>query len=133
MTLATTRHRHATALAAAGEHRPRGLHVIADLHGVDAGRAANAAGLATLARDCATAAGAVVLSVEVHGFGQGAGVAGVALLAESHLSFHTWPEHGFAALDAFMCGSCDPELAVRRFAQALGARRLELRTLQRGI
>lgn len=113
-------------------HAPRGLHVLADLHGVDAGRASDPAYLATLARECAELAGARVLEVAVHGFGTGAGVAGVALLAESHLSFHTWPEHGFAALDAFMCGDCNPERALRRFARGLAAQRLELRHLQRG-
>jgi S-adenosylmethionine decarboxylase len=53
-----------------------------------------------------------VLSVELHGFGEGAGLTGVALLAESHISIHTWPETGYAALDIFMCGRCDPHQAV---------------------
>lgn len=117
---------------AASAYLPSGLHVIADLRGIDPRKAADAAWLAAIARRCAESAGARVLSVEVHGFGPGQGIAGVALLAESHLSFHTWPEHGFAALDAFMCGRCDPEAALRQFAQALDARELTLRRLQRG-
>ena len=42
------------------------------------------------------------------GFGPGLGVTGVVLLAESHISIHTWPENGFAAADIFMCGAAQP-------------------------
>lgn len=49
-------------------------------------------------------AGATVLDVHVHEFGEGFGNTGVALLAESHISVHTWPENGYAAFDIFMCG-----------------------------
>ena len=56
--------------------------------------------------------GATLLHIHLHRFGEGAGVSGVAVLAESHISVHTWPERGFAAFDIFMCGSCDPEKAV---------------------
>jgi len=60
-------------------------------------------------RDAMTAAvkasGATLLKIDLHHFGDGKGITGVALLAESHLSIHTWPEHGYAALDIFMCGA----------------------------
>ncbi|NMN05456.1 MULTISPECIES: adenosylmethionine decarboxylase [unclassified Novosphingobium] len=56
-------------------------------------------------RQAALAAGAKVLSVHVHAFGEGMGVTGVALLAESHISIHTWPETGEAAVDLFVCGN----------------------------
>lgn len=59
-------------------------------------------------RDAASACGATVLGVNLHSFGDGAGVTGVAILAESHISIHTWPEIDYAALDVFMCGACDP-------------------------
>ncbi|WP_299936783.1 adenosylmethionine decarboxylase [uncultured Pelagimonas sp.] len=64
----------------------------------------------------ARVARAVVLDINLHDFGDRAGFTGVALLAESHISIHTWPEHGFAAIDIFMCGDCDPaaSLAVLR-------------------
>ena len=57
------------------------------------------------------AARATILHVHTHYFGKGQGVSGVAVLAESHISIHTWPERNFAALDIFMCGQTDPELS----------------------
>jgi S-adenosylmethionine decarboxylase proenzyme len=61
-------------------------------------------------RSAAVVCGATVIDVHLHSFGAGQGVTGVAILAESHISIHTWPETGFAALDIFrlrsmQCGS----------------------------
>ena len=53
-------------------------------------------------------AGATGLHGHFHSFGPGQGVSGVLVLAESHISIHTWPDRGFAAIDIFMCGKCDP-------------------------
>ena len=53
-------------------------------------------------------AGATVLHGHFHSFGPGQGISGVLVLAESHISIHTWPDRGFAAIDVFMCGKCDP-------------------------
>jgi S-adenosylmethionine decarboxylase len=53
-------------------------------------------------------AGATVLHGHFHSFGPGQGVSGILVLAESHISIHTWPDRGFAAIDIFMCGKCDP-------------------------
>jgi S-adenosylmethionine decarboxylase len=70
--------------------------------------------------ECARACGATLLKTDIHHFGESEGVTGVAMLAESHISIHSWPEHGYAAFDVFVCGSLDPHLAVdaliRRFA-----------------
>ena len=64
-------------------------------------------------KSAAEAAGAVVLDTKVHRFPNSHGVTGIAVLAESHISIHTWPEHGYIALDIFMCGDSDPHLALR--------------------
>ena len=73
-------------------------------------------------RDAAEAADATVLHIHVHEFGGEGGVSGVAVLAESHISVHTWPELEYAAFDVFMCGNCRPEIALSvledRFAPA---------------
>ncbi len=50
---------------------------------------------------------ATILGELFHAF-PGGGVTGVVVLAESHISIHTWPETGYAAIDIFTCGSCDP-------------------------
>ena len=59
-------------------------------------------------RDAAEAADATILHSHFHHFGPNGGVSGVLVLAESHISIHTWPERDFAAVDIFMCGACDP-------------------------
>lgn len=64
-------------------------------------------------RSAAAACGATVIEMHLHSFGSGQGITGVAILAESHISIHTWPETGFAALDIFVCGPCDVDLAVQ--------------------
>jgi len=56
--------------------------------------------------------GATVLCSEFRSFGEGFGFTGVVVLAESHATIHTWPEHGMACLDIFTCGAVDPEDAV---------------------
>ena len=62
------------------------------------------------------------------------GVTALALLAESHISIHTWPEHGYAAIDVFTCGThTRPEAACRMLARTLGARQSHLRRLPRGV
>ena len=55
---------------------------------------------------------ATLLHIHLHAFAENGGVSGVAVLAESHISIHTWPEIGYAAFDVFMCGQCDPHAAV---------------------
>lgn len=100
--------------------RPIGRHLIADLRGVAADLLADPEAIRKLLVDAATASGATVLTSNMHHFGPGQGVTGVVLLAESHMSIHTWPEHGYAALDIFVCGECEPRRALERVLEAFG-------------
>lgn len=85
----------------------------------------------TALRDAAAAAGATLLDIRLHQFAP-QGVTGVALLAESHITVHTWPELGFAAFDAFMCGDADPWAVVDVLAKAFETTDIDVRPLPRG-
>ncbi|MBY0275516.1 polyamine aminopropyltransferase [Candidatus Binatia bacterium] len=76
-------------------------------------------------------AGATLLQARVHRFPSG-GVTGFALLAESHIAIHTWPEHAYASVDLFTCGACDTHAAAREVARRLRARRVHAVASTRG-
>jgi S-adenosylmethionine decarboxylase len=110
-----------------------GSHVLADLGGIAVELLRDATALETILVHAAGAAGARVLSAHFHQFGGEQGVTGVVLLAESHITLHTWPEHRFAALDIFMCGNARPEDAVERIARDLQAEVKNVRVCERGF
>jgi S-adenosylmethionine decarboxylase len=108
-----------------------GTHLLADLTGCrgldDVARVERAL------REAVAAATATLLDVRLHHFGPGQGVTGVALLAESHISIHTWPEHGYAAVDIFLCGdSHDLDAALAALSTRLEASGCEQRRVARG-
>jgi len=96
-----------------------GQHLLADLSGVSPQLLRDSGALEALLSAAARAAGATVLGCHFHHFGSGGGVTGVVLLAESHMSLHTWPEAGFAAADIFICGHADPRAAIEVLLAAL--------------
>lgn len=61
------------------------------------------------------------------------GVSGVVVVEESHLSIHTWPEHGYAAVDFFTCGECVPEKAHQVLLTGLEAQTAEVMHVTRGL
>jgi len=111
---------------------PSGIHLLADFHGVDAGRLVSCEAIDALLRAAAIEAGARILHSHFHSFGDEQGVTGVLLLAESHISIHTWPETGFAAADIFMCGQAQPERALRVIELALQPQSRVLQRIERG-
>lgn len=81
----------------------------------------------------AEAARATILGEHFHKFSP-AGVSGMLFLAESHLSLHTWPECGYAAMDIYTCGQhAAPHNAIRVLAEALEAQHVEIVEMQRGV
>ncbi len=109
-----------------------GRHVLADLHGC-AARLDDAVPIEVALRQAADAAGATVLDIKLHAFGEGQGITGVALLAESHISIHSWPEHDYAALDFFLCGGKhDIDAALAVFIKALQPERVRANAVERG-
>ncbi|MEQ9144020.1 MAG: adenosylmethionine decarboxylase [Parvibaculaceae bacterium] len=107
-----------------------GTHLIVDL--VNASRLDDIAHIDLTLRECVEVAGATLLHIHLHHFTPNGGVSGVAVLAESHISIHTWPEVGYAALDVFMCGDARPELALDVLRSAFGPEELRVDELRRG-
>lgn len=84
-------------------------------------------------RESAEIAGATILHCHLHHFTPNGGISGVLVLAESHISIHTWPERGFAALDIFMCGACDPYKAIAVLKGAFKPSNIFLGEQKRGM
>lgn len=112
----------------------RGLatHVLVEFYDCDLERLDDAELLAEALLEAARLCGATILDHRFHRFSPH-GVSGVVLVAESHLALHTWPEHGYAAVDIF---SCAPELdfdaGVVHLERTLGARSVERVAIPRG-
>jgi S-adenosylmethionine decarboxylase len=110
---------------------PLSLHLIVEFYGAQ--NLTGAAEMEQALRAASTAAGATVLASNLHDFGEGHGVTGVVLLAESHISVHTWPEYGYAAIDVFMCGDCEPSRSVTVLRDFFTPGREEITELRRGV
>lgn len=110
-----------------------GRHVALDAWGVDFDKLNSAAWLETQLVEAAEVSGASVLSVQSKQFEpQGATV--LVLLSESHLSIHTYPEKGFAAIDCYTCGeTVDPQLAIDYLVDVLEPKRMYAKKLVRGL
>ena len=108
-----------------------GKHCILELYGCDSTRLDDEAFLRDTITAAAKRAGATLLNLITHRF-QPQGVTGLALLAESHISIHTWPESGYAAVDVFTCGDHTmPEKACLTLAAELGSGRHKLTSFRR--
>jgi S-adenosylmethionine decarboxylase len=108
-----------------------GTHLIIDLY--DAESLDDPKRIETVLVEAARRAGATVLSSDFHHFQPNGGVSGVVVLAESHISIHTWPERGYAALDVFMCGECRPIETVGAVKEAFRPSRIALNEIRRGV
>jgi S-adenosylmethionine decarboxylase len=83
--------------------------------------------------EAARRAQATIVDVVFHEFNP-FGISGVVVIAESHLSIHTWPEHRYAAVDIFSCGDVlQPEVAARYLVEQFGAERTSVVEMQRGM
>jgi len=112
-----------------------GVHLLVDFW--DCTHLSETAPIETAMRSAALAAGATVIASHFHHFGETnanepQGVTGIIMLAESHMSIHTWPEYGLAAIDIFMCGRCDPRRAIPPLRQCFAPARIDVSTHHRG-
>lgn len=105
-----------------------GHHLLVEFSGCDAAALSDLARVSSAMLQAAEASGATIVTHSFHHFSPH-GVSGAVIIAESHLAIHTWPEHGFAAVDFFSCGGVDMErgMALLKAAfEAQGETRLEL-------
>lgn len=107
-----------------------GRHILADFWGVD--RMGDLDFIQQAIEDGARKAGATILHSYYHPFGEGMGVSGVTVLSESHISIHTWPERNFASIDIFMCGDCDPQVALDHMKNIMKPSSIEQSLHRRG-
>jgi len=108
-----------------------GAHLLVDFWG--GSRLNDTELMAEALLEAAEASDATVLHIHVHEFGGEGGVSGVAVLAESHISVHTWPELDYAAFDVFMCGACRPEKAVKVLERYFSPTRSDISEQKRGL
>jgi len=108
-----------------------GRHILADFWGVE--NMGNIALIQNAIEESVRRAGATILHSYYHPFGEGMGVSGVTVLSESHVSIHTWPERSFASLDIFMCGVCDPQIALDYLIKTLKPQSVKQGDHRRGL
>lgn len=107
-------------------------HLLVDLYGCPADLLNDITALETVMIEAAQCAGATVINSMFHHFSP-FGVSGVVVIQESHLTIHTWPEQGFAAIDLFTCGTqTKPRRALIHLKRALQSTRIEVRQFRRG-
>lgn len=112
--------------------RTVGSHVLADVSGSASPLLNDGPGLEALLVRAAVDAGATVLSRHHHAF-EPQGVTAVVVLAESHVSIHTWPEWGGATLDAYTCGAADPERLIDLVIGGLAPENIRRATVPRVV
>ncbi|MGO8881832.1 MAG: adenosylmethionine decarboxylase [Desulfomonilaceae bacterium] len=110
-----------------------GIHLLIELCSCNRQKLDDMGYLERIMAQAAEVAGATVLKTAFQNFNP-QGVSGVVVIAESHLTIHTWPEYGYAAIDIFTCGSrVDPWKAAVYLRQELEAVDMQVRDFQRGI
>ncbi|RXT04953.1 adenosylmethionine decarboxylase [Ammoniphilus sp. CFH 90114] len=109
-----------------------GKHVIAELWGCNPNMLDNLEMTEKVMVDAALEAGAEVREVTFHKFNP-QGISGVVVISESHLTIHTFPEHGYASVDVYTCGeTIDPKVAAQAIAEYLEAKTIDSIEIPRG-
>jgi S-adenosylmethionine decarboxylase len=113
--------------------KPLGRHVLAEIYGCDFEVLDDIRRVEEIMVGAALAAGAQIREVVFHKFSP-QGISGVVVISESHLTIHTWPELGYAAVDVFTCGdNVNPWDACQYLAREFQARHMTAQETKRGI
>jgi len=110
-----------------------GRHLIAEFADCDGQKLADVDFIEDCLNEAVRKSGATIINSVFHRYNP-QGVSGVVVIAESHMSIHTWPEYNYAAVDFFTCGeSVDPHKAYRYMKRMLRSKTSQLSELDRGI
>ncbi len=110
-----------------------GRHILAEIYGCSFDILNSKDKIQQIMVDASLEAGAEVREVAFHKFSP-QGVSGVVVISESHLTIHTWPELGYAAVDVFTCGeSVNPWDACNYLTEKLKAKHMTATEVKRGI
>jgi S-adenosylmethionine decarboxylase len=110
-----------------------GRHLLVELHGCHPDSLKKVDLVKDILVGAARACGATIVDVAFHEFNP-FGVSGVVVIAESHLSIHTWPEYRYAAVDIFTCGDViKPEYAAAYIASRFRCRNPSIVEMKRGL
>jgi S-adenosylmethionine decarboxylase len=112
---------------------PLGTHYIVEFYGCMADSLKRAESCKLTFREAATRGNFTVVDEHFHEFSPW-GVSGVTVLSESHMSIHSWPEHGYAAIDIFYCGGkVFPDHAIAYFREQFCPSKVEIAVMHRGL
>lgn len=111
----------------------RTRHALLDMYRCRAADGSDTAFTEAALRAAVKAAGATLLKSASHDFGEGQGVTVFALLAESHIALHSWPEKNYIAADIFTCGGCEAEKAAQILIERFRPLRHHLEIRERGL
>jgi len=109
-----------------------GIHYLAEFFDCDRARIDDAAYIEQIMIDATKLSGATMIRPLFHQFSP-QGVSGVIVIAESHFAIHTWPEHGYTAVDLFSCSDFDYRAALNHIRTTIGARYHTIARVRRGI
>lgn len=114
-----------------GELRYAGTHLIIELW--NGRNFSSLPKIRKILQDAVKACGATLLNIHLHKFSPSGGISGVAIIQESHISIHSWPEYKYAAIDIFVCGEVNPYKAIGVIKQGFLPEKLQVAEMKRGI
>ena len=118
-------------MAKKGSLKSLGKHIILELYDCSVELLSQPDAIQQIMESAATAMRAKIVKSTFHHFSP-LGVSGVIIIMESHLTIHTWPEYGYAAVDIFSCGVLDIEVGVVLLERELKAAKTERQMIERG-
>lgn len=111
----------------------KGTHLILDIWDAASSSLSDLEYVKSTLLNATKKAGATVIGYKFHRF-QPSGVSGIILIAESHISIHTWPDKGYASVDIYTCGNkCFPDEAKKQILEAFRAQRTDVARIERGL